>query len=114
MNADKGKLAQITTTGIARHPVCSADSQEVKFKPSDGNGTSLWSIPIAGGTPKELLRVQETTAAVEIWRDGKLAGFGVASQLTYHLEVVNLTSSRVIFHGSMDASNFGKAGEIEL
>ena len=55
MNADGGDLAQITTTGIARWPVCSADSQEVKFNLRDGTGASLWSTPIVGGTPKELL-----------------------------------------------------------
>ncbi len=105
MNAEGGDLAQITTTGIARSPVCSADSQEVKFTLRDGSVTSLWSIPIAGGTPKELLPPQ-TGSAFPLSRDGKLAAFIFTSGLKRSLEAVNLASRRVIFEGGMDVSDF--------
>jgi eukaryotic-like serine/threonine-protein kinase len=107
MNAEGGDLGQITTTGIARWPFCSADSQEAKFSLRDGNGPSLWSIPIAGGTPKELLPPQGPGGgAMSISRDEKLAGFLVISQPKYHVEAADLASKRVIFQGDMDTSDF--------
>jgi Tol biopolymer transport system component len=105
MNADGGELAQITTTRIARRPVCSADSQEVKFSVPDGSGNSVWSIPVAGGTPKELLPPESGAANFAISRDGKLASSQVASQLTYHLEAFDLVSRPLTFEGSMDNSD---------
>jgi serine/threonine protein kinase len=114
MNADGGDLAQITTTGIARRPVCSADSQEVKFSVPDVNGASVWSIPIAGGTPKELLPPENTSGSLPISGDGKLAAFDVTSQLKRHLEAVDLASRRVIFQGSMDVSDYNNGSYVRF
>jgi Tol biopolymer transport system component len=106
MNADGGNLTQITTTVIARRPVCSADSQEVRYGDHSGTEDSVWSIPIAGGTPKELLPPRGNSGSIAISGDGKLVGLTVVSQLKYRAEVVDLASRRVIFQGSMDTSDF--------
>ena len=106
MNAEGGDLAQITTTGIARGPVCSAEGRQVDYSVLSANEVSLWSIPIAGGTPKELLPPHSSNGETPISRDGKLAAFSVTSQVKPHLEAVDLASRRVIFQGDMDASDF--------
>jgi eukaryotic-like serine/threonine-protein kinase len=56
MNADGGEVAQLTTSGFARAPSCSADSQKAYFITGNDVNVSLWSIPVAGGTPKLLVR----------------------------------------------------------
>jgi serine/threonine protein kinase len=106
INADGGELAQITTTGIARRPACSADSQEARFSLAAGGTASLWSVPIAGGAPKELLPPQKGVGYLAMSPDGKLTAFIVNSGVTKHLEAVDLASGRGIFHGEMDASDF--------
>jgi len=105
MNGDGGALAQITTTGIARAPSCSADSRETKYSVRNGNVDSLWSIPTAGGTPQELLLPQNGDVESSS-RDGKLAALRMVTQLNHHLEAVDLASRRLIFQGRMDDSDF--------
>ena len=75
MNADGGDLAQITTIGIARLLFCSPDSKEVKYSIQNaGTASSVWSIPIAGGTPQELLPVRPASAVAGISGDGEAGG----------------------------------------
>jgi eukaryotic-like serine/threonine-protein kinase len=110
MNADGDELAQITTTGIARGPVCSADSRHVDYSVASGSESSLWSIPIAGGTPKQLLpRVTNSNGPVAVSPDENLGAFVLTSQLTHHLEAVELASRRVVFQGIMNTSDFAGA-----
>jgi eukaryotic-like serine/threonine-protein kinase len=56
MNADGGEIAQLTTSGFARTARCSADSQKAYFSIGSDVNISLWSIPVAGGTPTELVK----------------------------------------------------------
>jgi eukaryotic-like serine/threonine-protein kinase len=105
LNADGGELAQLTTTGIARRPVCSPDSQEVRFSVVAGGAASLWSVPIAGGAPKELLPPQNGVGYLAISPDGKLLAFIAASELARHVDAVDVASGRRIFHGEMDVSD---------
>jgi Tol biopolymer transport system component/tRNA A-37 threonylcarbamoyl transferase component Bud32 len=55
MNADGGEIAQLTSTGYARSPSCSADSQKAYFNLGSDASVALWSVPVSGGTPKELI-----------------------------------------------------------
>jgi eukaryotic-like serine/threonine-protein kinase len=113
MNADGGELAQITTTGIARRPVCSADSRQVHYSVRSGSESSVWSIPIAGGTPKELLpTVTNSTGSVAISPDEKLGAIDLTSQLKHHLEAVDLASRRVVFQGNLDTSDFTRGSPV--
>jgi serine/threonine protein kinase/Tol biopolymer transport system component len=72
MNAAGEEITQLTTTGVARAPFCSPDSQQVYYSVRGGNQVSLWSIPMAGGTPKQLLP-PGTYYSAEISHDFKLA-----------------------------------------
>ncbi len=56
MNADGGGIAQLTTSGFAQAPSCSADGQKAYFNLGSDVSVSLWSIPLAGGTPTQLVQ----------------------------------------------------------
>jgi eukaryotic-like serine/threonine-protein kinase len=105
MNADGGELTQITTTGIAREPFCSADSGQVDYSLANGSKSSLWSIPLAGGMPKELIPAANTfNGSAAMSPDGKLASLRLAT-LKVILKAVDLASGRVVFNGNMDTSD---------
>jgi Tol biopolymer transport system component len=55
MNGDGGEISQLTTSGIARNPICSPDSKTAYFSLGSDVEVSFWSIPVAGGTPKNLV-----------------------------------------------------------
>ena len=54
MNSDGNGITQLTTTGIARAPYCSPDSQKAYVTIRDqAQGTSpstFWSVPLSGGS----------------------------------------------------------------
>ena len=72
INADGGEIAQLTTSGFARAPSCSADSQKAYFSSGNNVNVALWSIPVAGGTPKLLVR-PENYAEAAVSDDGTRA-----------------------------------------
>jgi len=72
MNADGGEIAQLTTSGFVRTASCSADSQKAYFSTGNDVNVSLWSIPVAGGTPKLLVRPENYSEA-EVSPDGTRA-----------------------------------------
>ncbi len=56
MNGDGSGVTQLTTTGIARAPFCTPDSQKVYFTIRDPHGMSLltlWSVPLVGRNAAE-------------------------------------------------------------
>jgi hypothetical protein len=63
---------------------------------------------------KELLPPENTSGSLPISGDGKLAAFDVTSQLTRHLEAIDLASGRVIFQGSMDVSDFNNGSYVRF
>ena len=73
MNADGGEIAQLTTSGFARGPSCSADSQKAYFSIGSDVNVSLWSIPVAGGTPKRAGEAGKLRLSVGIarWNAGR-------------------------------------------
>lgn len=62
MDADGGNIVQLTTTGVARSPECSPDSRQVYYSVAGGsvNLASFWVVPLAGGTPRQVLPTQNT------------------------------------------------------
>jgi eukaryotic-like serine/threonine-protein kinase len=55
MKADGGEIAQLTSSGFAQSPSCSADSQKAYYSIGSDVNVALWSIPVSGGTPKQLI-----------------------------------------------------------
>ncbi len=98
MNGDGSDLAQLTTTGIARAPYCSPDSQQVYFtlrtvSQASVSQSSVWVLPLAGGTPKQLTPPSNTIAPV-ISPDGKLVGAVEVGHLEFTFRVSDLASGR--------------------
>jgi serine/threonine protein kinase len=94
MNADGGAIAQLTTSGFARAPSCSADSQKAYFSLGSDVNVSLWSIPVAGGMPTQLVRpVNYAVAAVS--RDGKRAALFAVRENKYCAIITELATGRM-------------------
>ena len=93
MNADGGEIAQLTTSGFARGPSCSADSQKAYFSIGSDVNVSLWSIPISGGTPKLLVR-PENYAEASVSHDGTRAALLAVRQQKLCVIIADLASGR--------------------
>jgi serine/threonine protein kinase len=80
MNADGGEITQLTTSGFVRSPSCSPDSQKAYFGVGNEANVSLWSVPITGGTPKQLVP-PDNYGVAWVSRDGTWAMlFGLRQQ----------------------------------
>jgi len=106
MNADGGEVAQLTTTGVARAPFCTPDSRQVYYSVREsGFASSLWTVPIAGGTPKQLLP-SNTTQAYKISSDGRLAGYEAAvANTSFEYKSIDVDSQRVVSVVPMNISD---------
>jgi len=106
MDADGGEVAQLTTTGVARYPFCTPDSRQVYYSVRESGFTSsLWTVPLAGGTPKQLLP-SNTTQAYRISSDGRLAGYEASiSNASFAYKSTDVTSRRVVSVVPMNISD---------
>ena len=95
MNADGGEITQLTTSGFARHPSCSPDSRDVYFSLGTDVDVSLWSIPIDGGTPKQLILPDHYDIAA-VSRDGTLALLHGLRQNKFCAIITDLASMRML------------------
>ena len=94
MNADGGEIAQLTTSGFARAPSCSPDSQKAYFSTGNDVNVSLWSIPITGGTPRLLVR-PDNYAETSMSRDGTRAAFFALRENKFCAIVADLATGQV-------------------
>jgi len=105
MDADGGDIVQLTTSGIARWPQCSADSKQVYYSVAGSGfvGATLWAVPLAGGTPRQMLP-PEASNTYEI-SSGRLAGCNVAVEMKNRWKVLDLASGRVVSDLALDESD---------
>jgi Tol biopolymer transport system component len=111
MDTDGGNIAELTASGIAGSPQCSADSQQVYYSVGKAGAfiVSLWAIPLSGGTPRQVLP-EETTGEFAISPDGKLAGYVMAVDPGgMRSKVIGIASGQVISELIMDNSDAGGA-----
>jgi len=94
MNADGGEIAQLTTSGFTRAASCSADSQKAYFSIGSDVNVSVWSIPVAGGTPAELVK-PVNYAEASVSQDGTRAALFALRQEKLCAIVVDLASGRM-------------------
>ena len=94
MNADGGEIAQLTSSGFARSPSCSADSQKAYFSIGSDVSVALWSIPVSGGTPKELVS-PVNYADAEVSHDGTQAALFAIRQQKLCTIITDLGSGRM-------------------
>ncbi len=93
MKADGGEIAQLTSSGSAVSPSCSADSQKAYYA-IGGVNVSLWSIPVSGGTPKQLIPAVNY-GAVSVSRDGTQAALYALRQQKICVIITDLSSGRM-------------------
>ena len=93
MNGDGGGIAQLTTSGIARNPICSPDSKVAYFSLGNDVDVSLWSVPVAGGTPKNLVPPDNYNLAT-VSRDGTQAVLFGIRQNKFGAVITDLASGR--------------------
>jgi eukaryotic-like serine/threonine-protein kinase len=94
MNADGGEIAQLTSSGFARSTSCSADSQKAYFSIGSDVNVALWSIPVSGGTPKQLVPAVNYADA-EISHDGTQAALLAIRQQKLCIIITDLGSGRM-------------------
>lgn len=94
MKADGGEIVQLTSSGFTRAPSCSADSQKAYFSIGSDVNVALWSIPVSGGTPKQLVPpVNYAEAAVS--HDGTQAALFALRQQKVCVIITDLGSGRM-------------------
>ncbi len=106
MDADGGNIAQLTTSGIARGPQCSADSQQVYYSvaESGGNGATLWAVALAGGVPRQVLPLENTSGFI-VSGDGKLAICSINVLPGAHWKIFDLATGRTLPDVPQDVSD---------
>jgi Tol biopolymer transport system component len=107
MNGDGSGVTQLTTTGIARAPFCTPDSQKVYFTIRDPHGMSLltlWSVPLSGGTPRKELEVH-ATGSVILSRDTRLAEVSSPQNLVWYAVIRDLNTRQIIHRFPLDENS---------
>ena len=76
MDADGGNIVQLASGGITPAPGCSSDGREVYYfvEENQMSKASLWSVPLSGGTPRQILPA-EATVFYAISPDGRMAAW---------------------------------------
>jgi Tol biopolymer transport system component len=106
MNGDGSEFTQLTDTGIVRAPFCTPDSRKAYFTIRDDTDTllaALWSKPLAGGTPKKEFETH-TFGSFELTRDAKFAELILVQNLAESLEILDLTSLKIVHRLPLDVS----------
>jgi Tol biopolymer transport system component len=93
MNGDGGGIVQLTISGIAQNPICSADSKTAYFSLGSDVDVSFWSVPVAGGTPKNLVPPDNYNIAT-VSRDGTVAILFGIRQNKFGAIITDLASGR--------------------
>ena len=94
MKADGGEIAQLTSSGFAQSPTCSADSQTAYYSIGSEVNVALWSIPVLGGAPK-LLIPAEIYSEASVSRDGTQVALFAVRQHKICVIVADLGSGRM-------------------
>ena len=94
MKADGGEIAQLTNSGFARSPSCSADSQKAYYSVGSNVNVALWSVPVSGGTPKQLIPAVNYVEAV-VSHDGIQAALFALRQEKICAIITDLGSGRM-------------------
>jgi eukaryotic-like serine/threonine-protein kinase len=94
MKADGGEIAQLTSSGFARSPSCSADSQKAYFSIGSDVSVALWSVPISGGEPKQLIPAVNYAEA-SVSHDGTQAALFALRQEKVCVIITDLSSGRM-------------------
>ena len=107
MDADGGGITQLTTTGIARFPACTPDSQKIYFSllpRNDRHVLSIWSVPLAGGTPQSALEIPAFPFAL-FSRDARFAAAFLSKDYLYYIQIWDLSTRQMVRQLPQDVSH---------
>ncbi len=107
MNGDGTGVTQLTTTGIARLPFCTQDSQKIYFTirdPVNLSVFSFWSLPLSGGTPRKELSLATDSGSAILSRDAKLVGAAFNQGLLSKLAIIDLATGQTVRQLAQDVS----------
>jgi len=108
MDGDGSGITPLTTTGIARSPYCTPDSQTVYFtiRPKENiPSVALWSVPLSGGTPKKELEFVSFANGIALTRDIKLAIALYNKNLLYFLQIWDVSTHQMLHQLPWDTSD---------
>jgi eukaryotic-like serine/threonine-protein kinase len=115
MDPDGANIIQLTSSGIARNPLCSADSRQVYYSAGESAAftASLWVVPLAGGTPRQVLP-PEAARSFRISGDGKLASCSIVVLSGAYWKIFDLAKGRTLSDLPADASDIGSSDHFSL
>jgi eukaryotic-like serine/threonine-protein kinase len=111
MSADGGEIRQLSTTGSARAPWCTLDSQRAFYSlhdTADSLLASLWSVPLGGGTPSKEVEARSFSSFL-LDPEGQRAALVTVKDLHETVEVMDL-ASRTILHRVPLGANSNEGG----
>ena len=103
MNGDGSGIIQLTFEGEVRAPYCSQDSRDVMYTIRDGAQSSLWTIPLQGGTPRKLMDIGEAPRGI-FSPDGRLVAATVMRDGVSKILVNDLRTGRIVHQLVADTS----------
>jgi len=108
MDADGGNILPLAAAGIVPTPGCSSDGREVYYfvLENEMSRASLWSVPLSGGTPRQILP-PEATVYYAISPDGRLAAWTILNPPKARWNIFDLASGRAVSQISLDTSDMG-------
>jgi len=108
MDADGENILQLAPGGIAPAPGCSSDRREVFYfvEENEMSKASLWSVPLSGGTPRQILP-PEATVFYAISADGRLAAWTILDPPKARWNIFDLASGRAVAQIPLDTSDMG-------
>lgn len=108
MDADGENIFQLAPGGIAPAPGCSSDSREVFYfvEENEMSRASLWSVPMTGGTPRQILP-PEATVYYAISPDGRLAAWTILDLPKARWNIFDLAAGRAVSQIPLDTSDMG-------
>jgi len=108
MDADGGNIVQLASGGISPAPGCSSDGREVYYfvEENQMSKASLWSVPLSGGTPRQILP-PAATVYYAISPDGRMAGWTIVDPPKARWNIFDLASGHVVSQIPLDTSDMG-------
>ena len=108
MDADGANIIPLAPGGISPAPGCSSDRRQVFYfvEENEMSKASLWSVPLSGGTPRQILP-PEASEYYAISADGRLAAWTILNPPKARWNIFDLAAGRTISQIPLDTTDMG-------